>query len=63
MRSGATGGLPASVSPAIEYVHNNAMRRGLCASTGDWKWSSWRYYFDATRWPDPGLPAVHGFDG
>ena len=48
---------------AIDYVHNNPVRRGLCDSPGDWKWSSWRYYFAPERWPDRDLPDVHGFDG
>ena len=48
---------------AINYLHHNPVRRGLCDSPGDWKWSSWRYYFEPEQWPDPELPGVHGFDG
>jgi putative transposase len=46
---------------AIEYVHNNPVRRGLCPSPGDYRWSSWKYYFEPERWNDPALPIVHGF--
>ncbi len=48
---------------AIEYVHNNPVRRTLCDSPGQWKWSSWRYYFDPQRRADSDLPTVHGFSG
>ena len=48
---------------AIDYVHHNPVRRGLCDSPGDWKWSSWRYYFEPELWPDADLPTVHGFPG
>ncbi|MFH1111236.1 MAG: transposase [Planctomycetota bacterium] len=46
---------------AIEYVHNNPVRRGLCPSPGDYRWSSWKYYFEPERWNDRDLPTVHGF--
>ncbi|MCH7925162.1 MAG: hypothetical protein IIC51_06470 [Planctomycetes bacterium] len=47
---------------AIDYVYRNPVRRGLCRSAGDWKWSSWAHYFDDQRWPGEDLPTVHGFD-
>jgi putative transposase len=34
----------ASVMAAIEYIHNNPVRRGLCARAVDWYWSSARFY-------------------
>jgi putative transposase len=30
---------PATVYQQIEYIHNNPVRRGLCARPQDWKWS------------------------
>lgn len=46
---------------AIEYIHNNPVRRGLCPSPEDYRWSSWKYYFEPKLWNDPALPTVHGF--
>jgi putative transposase len=46
---------------AVEYLHNNPVRRGLCDSPDQWKWSSWRFYFEPDAWPVPGLPEVRGF--
>ena len=31
---------PAAVYQQIEYIHNNPVRRGLCARPEDWKWSA-----------------------
>jgi len=45
----------------VEYLHNNPVRRGLCKSPDQWKWSSWRYYFEPDEWPVPDLPDVQGF--
>jgi len=28
-----------------KYMHNDAVKRGLASSPGDWPWSSWRFYF------------------
>jgi putative transposase len=28
----------------VDYIHNNPVRRGLCAQTTDWEWSSARWY-------------------
>jgi putative transposase len=28
----------------LKYIHRNPVRRGLVASTVDWKWSSFRHY-------------------
>jgi putative transposase len=46
---------------AAEYMHNNPVRRGLCRSPDDWKWSSWKFYHQPERYPDPGLPRIAGF--
>ena len=46
---------------AAEYIHNNPVRRGLCASPDQWRWSSWRYYFQPHLAADPDLPKIHGF--
>ncbi|MBI1375126.1 MAG: hypothetical protein GC159_20600 [Phycisphaera sp.] len=42
----------------IDYVHANPIRRHLCHSPDQWRWSSWHHY-EAERVPD-GLPTVHG---
>ena len=34
----------ASVLAAIDYIHLNPVRRGLCENVLDWKWSSARWY-------------------
>jgi len=48
------------VLSVIEYIHNNPVRRGLCVTPDQWKWSSWRYYHQPSEFCDPELPAVHG---
>jgi putative transposase len=45
---------------AVEYIHNNPVRRGLCLSPHEWRWSSWKHYHRPTEAPDLGLPKVHG---
>ena len=52
---------PDAVVTAAEYVHNNPVKRGLCATPADWKWSSWKHYFRPDAAADPDLPTVHGF--
>ena len=51
---------PEKAIKAINYIHHNPVRRGLCLSPGDWKWSSWRHYHPPTNQMDPDLPTVHG---
>lgn len=52
---------PPAVQAAIDYIHLNPIRRGLCAKAVDWKWSSARYYLlDPPRQQFPGLPHIHG---
>ena len=50
-----------TVTTAIEYIHNNPVRRELCQSPEQWKWSSWKFYHCPAEWPEPDLPTVHGF--
>jgi putative transposase len=46
---------PRTALLAIDYLHNNPVRRGLCARSTDWKWSSARWYADVSYvdedWP------------
>jgi hypothetical protein len=42
----------AAVLAAIDYIHLNPVRRGLCERAIDWRWSSARYYADPTAPPD-----------
>jgi len=49
-----------TILAAIHYAHANPVRRGLCSSPAEWKWSSWRHY-EGDRASDPDLPRVHGF--
>ena len=47
-----------SVVAAIDYVHMNPVRRGLCERCTDWKWSSARYFLDPQCPIDPDLPRI-----
>ncbi|MGB2780863.1 MAG: hypothetical protein WBD63_05235 [Phycisphaerae bacterium] len=49
-----------TILAAIQYAHANPVRRGLCSSPAEWKWSSWHHY-EGEGAPDPDLPTVHGF--
>ena len=52
---------PDAISLALEYIHNNPVRRGLCRRAVDWRWSSARYYLDVPpRQQYPNLPMIHG---
>jgi hypothetical protein len=35
-------------------MHNNPVKRGSVKQAGDWRWSSWRFYF----WNDASVLAV-----
>lgn len=35
---------PKIIRASIDYLHMNPVRRGLCESTVDWRWSSARWY-------------------
>jgi putative transposase len=48
----------AAIDAAMEYIHMNPVRRGLCERAVDWRWSSARYYLDDDYHPDPALPAL-----
>ena len=49
----------ATVLKAMDYIHLNPVRRGLCERAVDWRWSSARHYGDPA-WPvDAALPKVH----
>jgi putative transposase len=46
---------------AINYIHENPVRRGLCRKSTDWQWSSAGYYLnDPPRQQHPLLPLIHG---
>ena len=49
-----------AVTPAIEYIHLNPVRRGLCKSPLDWPWSSARWYASDGAQVDARLPTLHG---
>lgn len=53
----------AAVTRAIEYIHNNPVRRGLSSTPAHWKWSSWKYYHETGTRPDLDLPLVRGIPG
>ncbi len=49
-----------TVLSAVDYIHANPVRRGLCVSAVRWRWSSAEHYA-AERPPDDTLlPTVHG---
>jgi len=50
----------ATVLSAIDYVHLNPVRRGLCLSATDWRWSSAKHYTSEQAPDDSLLPVVHG---
>lgn len=47
-----------TLAAAIDYIHMNPNRRGLCETLDEWPWSSWHWY--ERREQRPGLPTVHG---
>jgi len=48
------------VMSAIDYLHDNPVRRRLCRAAIDWKWSSARWYATNRQQIDPELPTIHG---
>jgi putative transposase len=36
---------PAAVEEKINYCHNNPVKRGLVAQPGEWRWSSYGWYY------------------
>ncbi len=51
---------PQALLAAIEYIHNNPLRRGLCRDPLEWKWSSCRFYCRPEEPRDGDLPWIHG---
>jgi putative transposase len=47
---------PKTILSAIDYVHENPVRRKLCERAVDWHWSSARAYLSGE--PDPDLPVI-----
>lgn len=52
-----------TVLAAVDYVHLNPVRRDLCRSATEWRWSSARHYVDGALPVDPSLPTIHGLPG
>ena len=50
---------PKAILSAIDDIHENPVRRGLCRRAVDWKWSSARHYLDPEDPGDPELPRIH----
>ena len=50
----------AAVTASIEYLHLNPVRRNLCKSALDWRWSSARWYASEGTDVDAALPTIHG---
>ena len=48
------------VLAAIDYIHNNPVRRRLVAEATQWKWSSARWYASNRELTDSDLPTIHG---
>ena len=47
-----------SVLAAIDYIHNNPVRRGLCHGASDWFWSSATFYATEPPQQDSRLPRI-----
>ena len=60
--SGFDRNLPSSRATlrAIDYIHMNPVKRGLCRKPSDWKWSSYCRFERPHEGVDPDLPLVHG---
>jgi putative transposase len=50
---------PSAAVAAIDYLHNNPLRRGLADRAVDWKWSSARYHLTDPPRQYEALPTVH----
>ena len=48
---------PETLLSSIEYLHFNPVKRGLCTSPREYRWSSWRHYHGGST---ERLPKVHG---
>ncbi len=49
-----------TILSAINYIHENPVRRGLCDRATDWKWSSARWYVSDGAIADAALPRLAG---
>lgn len=49
---------PEAIEGAIDYIHRNPVRRGLCARAEDWYWSSARHYLGDGSQQAPDVPKV-----
>jgi putative transposase len=49
---------PKTVLQAVDYLHNNPVRRGLVQCAVDWKWSSARHFLMPNEVVDPSLPTI-----
>ena len=49
-----------AVCASIDYIHMNPVRRKLCKTAADWRWSSARWYSSDGRVVDPLLPKIQG---
>jgi putative transposase len=43
---------------AVEYIHENPVKRKLCKSIDQWKWSSARFYSSDGQTIDEDLPTI-----
>jgi putative transposase len=51
----------AAVLAAIDYIHENPVRHGLCRESAGWRWSSARHYRNESGISDAGIPpTIHG---
>ncbi len=50
---------PSTIISAIEYVHNNPVRRRLVDRAVDWKYSSARWFLQLGDGCEPNLPRLH----
>ena len=52
---------PQEITDNIDYINMNPVKRGLCQSPTDWKWSSACYYLDSPpKQQHPDIPHIHG---
>jgi putative transposase len=43
---------PQAVEASMDYIHMNPVRRGLCKTAVEWKWSSARFYLEGANHSD-----------
>ncbi len=54
---------PGTARAAIDYVHGNPVRRGLCRHPGEWLWSSWGFYHGERGRPEVEWPELTMWEG